>query len=268
MNNLLATLVAIGFYLLSTLLLMLRCRNSDRVKSIGKPLLLLPTLLALLAHGWILQSEMLSPIGINLGFYTALSLVSAFVALFTLTSTLRYPIEVLSIFVLPFAALAIVLDATTSTSHILAPGSSGGLIFHVITSLVAYSVLGLAALHAILLAIQNHYLHGHQPGGLIKLLPPLKTMENLLFETITIGFILLSIALMSGLVFLENMFAQHLAHKTILSIAAWLVFATLLGGRVLLGWRGKTAIRWTLGGFASLMLAYFGSKFVLEILLG
>ena len=136
-----------------------------------------------------------------------------------------------------------------------------------LSSLVAYSILALAALHAIVLSIQNSLLHSHQPGGIIRLLPPLKTMESLLFETITIGFICLSISLASGLIFLDNMFAQQLAHKTVLSIFAWLVFATLLFGHWIVGWRGRTAIRWTLGGFLSLMLAYFGSKFVLEILL-
>ena len=92
-------------------------------------------------------------------------------------------------------------------------------------------------------------------------------METLLFEVILVGFIALTISLASGLIFLENMFAQQLAHKTILSIVAWLVFLTLLIGHWKLGWRGRTAIRWTLTGFASLMLAYFGSKFVLEVLL-
>jgi len=88
-----------------------------------------------------------------------------------------------------------------------------------------------------------------------------------LFEVIIVGFISLTVSLGSGLLFLENMFAQHLVHKTILSIFAWFVFLTLLIGHWKLGWRGRTAIRWTLSGFISLMLAYFGSKFVLEILL-
>ncbi len=267
MNNLLAALIAISLYLLTTVLLMLRCRGSARVEHLGKTLLLLPGFVALLAHAYVLQDEMLSPIGINLGFYNALSLVMAFIALLTLVSTLRFPMEVLSMLVLPLTGLSIAVDIGTESNHLLAPGSSAGLIAHVITSLIAYSVLGLAALHAILLSVQNRYLHNRQPGGIIKLLPPLKTMETLLFETITVGFALLSISLLTGLVFLENMFDQHLAHKTVLSITAWVVFAILLGGRILLGWRGKTAIRWTLGGFVSLMLAYFGSKLVLEILL-
>ncbi len=268
MTHLLAAILATSLYLLTTVLLLLRCREYAPVRHIAKPVLLSPALLALLAHAWVLQGEILSPTGINLGFYNMLSLVSAFIVLLTLVATLRYAVELLSMLVLPLAALSVVVDATADSSHLLAPGSSAGLIAHILTSLTAYSVLALAALHAILLSVQNRYLHNRQPGGFIKLLPPLKTMEALLFETITIGFALLSISLLTGLVFLENMFAQHLAHKTLLSLFAWVVFAILLGGRVLLGWRGKTAVRWTLGGFISLMLAYFGSKLVLEILLG
>jgi ABC-type uncharacterized transport system permease subunit len=111
-------------------------------------------------------------------------------------------------------------------------------------------------------------LRHHRPGGLLRALPPLAVMETLLFQTLGLGFALLSLALFSGLIFIQDMFAQHLAHKTVLSIFAWLVFAVLLWGRWRFGWRGRTAIRWTLGGFALLVLAYFGSKFVLELIKG
>jgi len=93
-------------------------------------------------------------------------------------------------------------------------------------------------------------------------------MEHFLFQLIAAGFALLTLALFTGLIFVQNLFAQHLVHKTVLSLLAWLVFAVLLWGRWRFGWRGRTAIRWTLGGFASLMLAYFGSKLVLELILG
>ena len=92
-------------------------------------------------------------------------------------------------------------------------------------------------------------------------------MESLLFQMIAIGFAMLSLALLSGVLFLEDIFAQHLVHKTVLSLTAWLVFSVLLWGRFQFGWRGRTAIRWTLSGFAVLLLAYFGSKFVLELVL-
>ena len=169
---------------------------------------------------------------------------------------------------MPLTALMIIMDALQTSSHLIATGSSNGLLFHIMSSLVAYSILGLAAAYAIVLSIQNSLLHRHQPSGFIRFLPPLKTMEAMLFETITIGFICLSISLLSGYIFLEHIFAQHLVHKTALSILAWVVFGILLFGHWFIGWRGRTAIRWTLGGFFSLMLAYFGSKFVLEVLLG
>jgi ABC-type uncharacterized transport system permease subunit len=92
-------------------------------------------------------------------------------------------------------------------------------------------------------------------------------MESMLFEVIWFGLILLTFSILSGIVFLEDIFAQHLVHKTALSIAAWLMFTVLLWGHHQLGWRSKTAVRWTLGGFAILMLGYFGSKLVLELIL-
>ena len=267
MNILSAAIVATILYLCCTILLLLRLKQVPAIASISTRLILIPGFLAVAAHAMALQYSMISPIGINFGFYNAASLVAAFITVFTLISALRHPVEILAIFMMPIASLAITLDIANSATHLLPPGSSNGLLFHVLSSLIAYSVLGLAALHAILLSIQNNNLHSHQPGGFTRLLPPLKTMESLLFETIIIGFICLSISLATGLIFLENMFAQQLAHKTVLSIIAWCVFAILLFGHWILGWRGRTAIRWTLSGFLSLMLAYFGSKFVLEIVL-
>ena len=267
MTDLFAAFLAITLYLGCTVLLMMKLRQAGKVATMSKQMILVPGFLGLGAHLYTLSISMMSPIGINVGFFTALSLVSAFIVMFTLVSALRHPIEILGIAVMPIAAVMMAADLATTSIHLLPPGSSGGLIFHVVSSIIAYSILGLAALHAIVLSVQNSLLHKHQPGGLIRLLPPLKTMESLLFDAIIIGFVCLSMSLISGIVYLENMFAQHLAHKTVLSILAWLVFATLLIGRWLVGWRGRTAIRWTLGGYISLMLAYFGSKFVLEVIL-
>ena len=267
MTDLLAALLAISFYLGCTILLMMKLKGSGSVARLSKPVLLAPGFLGLGAHLYVLTMSMMSPDGINIGFFTALSLVSAFITLFTLVSTFRHPIEILGIVVLPIAALTLAADHATAAIHLLPPGSTPGLIFHIVTSIIAYSILGLAAIHAIVLSVQNSFLHRHQPGGLIRMMPPLTTMESLLFDAIIIGFACLSVSLLSGMVFLEDMFAQQLAHKTVLSIIAWLVFAILLIGRWLVGWRGRTAIRWTLGGFISLMLAYFGSKFVLELIL-
>jgi ABC-type uncharacterized transport system permease subunit len=267
MNSLLAAYVATILYLGCTVVLLLRLRGSNAIGTVSRHALLVPGFLGLAAHFTTLYAGLVTPIGINLGFYNSLSLLSACIVLFTLISILRYPVEILGVLVMPIATFAMAADMTHTSSQLLPPGSSGGLILHVVMSLIAYSLLGVAALHAILLSIQNKLLHQHQPGGFVRMLPPLMTMENVLFETIALGFVFLSISLASGMVYLENMFAQHLVHKTVLSILAWVVFATLLMGRWLFGWRGRTAIRWTLGGFISLMLAYFGSKFVLEVLL-
>ncbi len=222
---------------------------------------------ALCLHGLTLYNSMNSPMGIDLGFYHAMSLVSAVIILFTLIAVWRHPVDILAVVLLPLAAITMLIDSISSTHHLLEASSSKALIFHILSSIIAYSLLALAALQAILLSIQNKFLHDHQPGGLIRLMPPLRNMEVLLFEVIVVGFIALTISLGSGLIFLENMFEQQLAHKTVLSIIAWFVFLILLIGHWKLGWRGRTAIRWTLSGFISLMLAYFGSKFVLEIIL-
>ncbi len=272
MNNTILTFGAILLYFICSILLFLYLNQSSSAGSntktgLPKRKIILIGFGGLLLHLFVLYNSMFSDAGINFGFYNAISLVSAFLVLFTLTAIWRHPVEILTIILLPITIIAIALEYFGTSSHLLPAGSSSALIFHVATSIIAYSLLALAALQAVLLSIQNKFLHAHQPGGLIKLLPPLKNMEILLFEVILTGFIILTISLASGLLFLEHMFAQQLAHKTILSILAWFVFLTLLVGRWRLGWRGRTAIRWTLSGFVSLMLAYFGSKFVLEILL-
>jgi ABC-type uncharacterized transport system permease subunit len=92
-------------------------------------------------------------------------------------------------------------------------------------------------------------------------------METLLFQMIATGLAFLTVALISGFVFIDDLFAQHLVHKTVLSIIAWIIFSGLLVGRVRYGWRGSIAIQWTLIGFVLLLMAYFGSKLVLELIL-
>jgi ABC-type uncharacterized transport system permease subunit len=89
-----------------------------------------------------------------------------------------------------------------------------------------------------------------------------------MFRLIAAGFGLLTLALITGFVFVTNLFTQNLVQKTVLSIIAWVLFGVLLFGRLRFGWRGRSAVRWTLSGFGILAVAYFGVKFVLEYLLG
>ena len=279
MDTYIFTFSAIVLYLACAALLFFRLKrlgtNTSSEQALDQPnkQIIYIGVAALCLHSFALYNSLVSDDGINLGFYNAVSLVSAFIALYTLFATWRHPVDILAVVFLPIAALSLLVDvlignsSSISSNHLLASDSPSALIFHILTSIIAYSLLALAALQAILLSIQNRLLHSHKTKGILKLMPPLKNMEVLLFEIIIAGFIALTISLGSGLIFLENMFAQQLAHKTILSILAWFVFLILLIGHWKLGWRGRTAIRWTLSGFISLMLAYFGSKFVLEVLL-
>lgn len=222
---------------------------------------------AVFLHGVILYLLVVQPEGMNLGFFNALSFTGWLSAVVLLLATLFWPVESLGILLLPFSALTVVLALIFPSQRIVADYQSWPVEIHIFISILAYSMLALAALQAILLAIQDRRLHNHHPGGFVRAIPPLITMEQLLFQMICIGFVLLSLALFSGVLFLEDVFGQHMVHKTVLSFTAWLLFGILLWGRWRFGWRGKTAIRWTLGGFTALVLAYFGSKMVLELIL-
>jgi ABC-type uncharacterized transport system permease subunit len=138
---------------------------------------------------------------------------------------------------------------------------------HVTVALFAFSVLSIAAALAILLAIQERALRHRQFGPWLRALPPLTLTETLLFRLIGAGFALLSLTLLTGILFVDNLFGQHLIHKTVLSIIAWLVFGTLLYGRWRHGWRGRGAVNLTLIGMGVLLLAFFGTKLVLELIL-
>jgi len=184
-----------------------------------------------------------------------------------LISAYRRPLGALCVPFLLLAAVSILLAMTIVSQHVLLINVAWQLQVHIIVSIFAYSILTIAIVQAALLAIQDRRLRNHRPGGLIRVLPPLQDMESFLFQLIAIGFILLTISLLTGTLFIDDMFARHLAHKTVLSIIAWTIFLVLLWGRYRLGWRGKTAMRWTLWGFLTLMLAYLGSKLVLELIL-
>jgi ABC-type uncharacterized transport system permease subunit len=241
---------------------------------LGKPDGAPPRILALilgfagaLIHAVFLYHTMVTETGINLGFFKAVSVAAWTILVLLLISSLTKPVENLGIVLFPLGALTVWLDNRYATAHFLSQSASWGLKVHVLVSMLAYSLLTLASVQALLLAVQDHHLHGRHPGGFIRSLPPLQTMESLLFEMIGAGFALLTLSLLSGFMFLEDMFAQHLVHKTVLSVVGWVVFGTLLLGRFRSGWRGRTAIMWTLSGFVVLMLAYFGSKAVLELIL-
>ncbi len=262
------TILAIVLYLSCAALIALRIKGMVGGKAgISPKLLMWVWTGAVVIHGLTLYAHVVTPQGLNLGFFHALSAVAWLMAVLLLITALTRPLENLGVVLLPIAALSVGLEQMLPEIPFTAAAVAGGLELHIFVSLLAYSLLSLAALQALVLAMQNRHLHQHHPGGIIRALPPLQHMESLLFQLIALGFGLLSAALITGFMYLEDIFAQQQVHKTVFSIAAWLMFATLLWGHWQFGWRGRTAIRWTLGGFVFLMLAYFGSKLVLELLL-
>lgn len=204
---------------------------------------------------------------INLEFLNALSLTTLLIVGILLLVALTKPVDKLGIIIFPLAALALTFRLMFPAENAAPKDYSWPMRAHILVSMLAFSFLNVGALQAILLALQEWRLRSHQMSRFNRSLPPLQTMESLLFQLIGAGFVLLTVSLLTGFLFLENLFAQHLAHKTVLSITAWGVFAMLLWGRMVHGWRGQTAIRWTISGFAALLLGYFGSKVVLELIL-
>ena len=205
--------------------------------------------------------------GVNLHFFAALSLVGLVVAAMTLLVNLFRPVAGLGVVVFPLAAVLLAIDVYLAPPTAPLP-IEWQIKLHVAFAVLGYGILSIAALLAILLALQERALRRHRlDSGLIRALPPLTLTETLMFRLIGAGFVLLTLTLVSGVLFVDNLFAQHLVHKTVLSIAAWIVFGTLLFGRWRWGWRGRQAVRLTLIGMVVLLLAFFGSKFVLELVL-
>jgi len=259
-------LAATFFYLFSAGVQYLQLSKKPTGHLLGKfPLSKVLGVLAIFAHTFLLQHSLHLEQGINLSFFTTGSLVSWLVALVLIISSLRQRVENLFIAVFPMAALLILFDTFLSKPE-PRPYESG-LLSHILLSILAYSIFTLAAFQAVLLHQQNKALKHNISGLLLDSLPPLQTMERLLFEMIWTGFCLLTASLITGFIFVDNIFSQHLAHKSLFSCVSWVIFGILLFGRIFWGWRGSKAIRWTIGGFLSLMLGFFGSKLVLELLI-
>ena len=171
---------------------------------------------------------------------------------------------------LPIAAISTLLPLLFTEVHQLPNAESIGFRLHFLVAMLAYSLFTVAALHAVLMAAAERALHQGRLPSLLAGLPPLMTMETLLFRLIQAAFVLLTLTLVSGLLFSESLFGKAFVfnHKTVFAVLSWVIFAALLVGRHFRGWRGKIALRWTLAGFGALLLAYIGSRFVLEVLLG
>lgn len=203
--------------------------------------------------------------GPDLHFYSALSLVSLGMAALTTLAGARGRMAALGVVAFPLAA--VLLAAYHQHGHLPTDGLDWRLQLHAWLALLAYATLAIAALLAVMLWLQERALRRRQFHAWLRALPPLTELEDLLFRTITVGFVLLTATLLTGVLFVQDLLAQHLIHKTVLSVLSWLAFGALLVGRWRYGWRGSKAVGWTMAAMALLLLAFFGSKFVLELVL-
>lgn len=229
----------------------------------------LTLLCGILLHGAGLYLLLFPGGAMKFGFSYALSLIVWLALVFYWIESFYARIEGLQTLAMPVAAVCTLLPLAFPGQHLLANAGSAVFRAHFMVAMLAYSLFTLAALHALLMAAEEKRLHQGRLSRALGGLPPLLTMEALLFRLIAIAFVLLTLTLGTGIVFSEALFGKafRLDHKTVFAIASWLIFGALLVGRHLRGWRGRIALRWTLAGFVTLMLAYVGSRFVLEVIL-
>jgi len=228
-----------------------------------------------LAHAFALYLAIGEGPGFHFGFAQALSATFWIGVVLLWLEGLSVRVQALRLLVLPVAAV-------TATLPLLFPGSDFAVestrplfLPHLLVGTLAYGVLMLAALHATLMTAAERALHSGNGGGAslfgrwIEELPPLLALERMLFRFILIGFVLLTLTVLSGVLFSEATFGRpmRLDHKTVFAVTAWVLFGVLLAGRRLRGWRGRTALRLTLAGFTVLLFAYVGSRFVIEVVL-
>ena len=226
-------------------------------------------LIPLALHGYLLAQDIFSQGGFDLGVLHALSLIFWLTLLVYWVSRFFYPVGGLQALVFPVAAVVVLLPELFPSDHPLTHTSLFAFKAHITAAMLAYSLFTIAVLHAVLISQVERRLHHATLPRVLRNLPPLLTMETLLFRIIGIGFVLLTLTLASGILFSEQIFgkAWQLNHKVVFGFVSWGVFAVLLWGHQFYGWRGRVAVHWTVSGFVFLLLAYLGSKFVVEVLL-
>lgn len=241
----------------------------DREIPSKRRLVIAAGIVAVLAHSWFAWHEIFTGAGIDIGVLPLASVISLAIAATIILSSLRRPVENLVIVLFPLAAITIALAFFLPGRNMPRTDIPKGIVAHIVLAVVAYSILTIAAFQAMLLSFGDYKLR-HRSLSVLRNLPPIQTMEGLLFELLWLGLIFMSLSIVSGFVFLEwdynNPAIPGLLQHAAITLAAWIVFAVLLWGRYRLGWRGAVASRWTLTGFALLAIGYFGSKFLLGMM--
>ena len=242
---------------------MLRSVKQPRLE----PLAWILILVAIFGHSEVILQHMMRLNGrFSIGLLEAMSLLGWTLAVLACLVSIDKQNRVLGAILLLSAAVG---AAMTNAGRSYTEATAGWeLTAHILLSMAAAALLFAAAVTAILLVILDGRLRARRIANLSSGLPPLDALEKIMFRLVAAGFGLLTLALITGFVFVTNLFTQNLVQKTVLSLIAWLIFGVLLIGRLRFGWRGRSAVRWTLSGFGILAVAYFGVKFVLEYLFG
>lgn len=264
MHDILLVVAALG-YLGAVLLLYFSVSRDSRTLTRGSIGLACAGALAHAAaqyHHWV-------PLGAQeVSVLNVLSLCALVVVVLLIASlAMSEPLYHAGLVILPIAVVTLMLEWGIDAPGNLLSNESTALSIHIVCAVMAFGLLSIAAVYAGFVALIDHFLRRRKLNRIMRALPGLVVLEGHLFQLITAGFAFLTVALAVGLTFVTDLFAQHLAHKTILAILAWLVFGVLLWGRRSRGWRGRLAVRMTLVGMVILLLSYFGSKLVLEVFL-
>lgn len=247
-----------------------RVQTAGKIDVLNRGLIGHMVLLPLVFHAYLLYGNLFSGGDLNLGLINALSLILWLTMLVYWVARFFYPIASLQTLVLPLAAGGALLPALfPAPHHPLTNNLSFVLEAHILAAMFAYSLFTIGVLHAGLMSIVEKRLHHAMLPRVFQGLPPLLTMETLLFRIIGAGLVLLTLTLVSGVIFADQLFGKpwQFNHKMLFGFISWCVFAVLLLGHHYKGWRGRTAVRWTVSGFIFLLLAYLGTQFVLEVLL-
>jgi len=218
-------------------------------------------------HGWLLHQSMFAAPELRFGFAPALSAMLWLAVLIYWIESLFFALVGMQPLVLGTAGVVAALPLWFP-GRLIPHSDSPGFKLHLVLAIVAYSVFTIAVLHAVLMAIADRLLHNKRKGSLAGL-PPLLTIEEMFFRMVAAAFVLLTLTLATGMALSESMFgrAMRFNHETVFAVLSWVTFAVLLWGRLARGWRGRTALRWTIAGFVMVVLANIGTAFVLEVIL-
>lgn len=224
---------------------------------------------AMVLHASLLTPQIATLYGLNLNIFNTISLTSLFFLGFYILFSLYRPILSLGVLALPTAIIGISVGYFGVSAYKPLTNLGFFLQAHILLSFMAYCVLLMACVQAIILRLQIRELkHQTRHRFWVSKLPSLQSMESLLFDMILLGFVLLSLALGFGFGVTYDILKQHIAHKLFFSLVSWIVFGIFIIGHYRHGWRGKKAANFAIYGFVLLAVGFFGSKAVLELILG